>query len=972
MSAHRLPDGRVPVLISTHDEELIRPDAAAIADYVQRTEQNDICTAVAATLLRTRRVRRHRAVIRAADRAELIAGLQALAGGDEHPLVATSPRTPAARMAFVFPGQGSQWPGMAADAYWRIPAYRHQADRCAQAFAAAGLSSPLRYLIGDPPDAWSQVEVQGAQFTHAVSLTQVWRSCGIAPEMTVGHSLGEVAAAYTAGAIGLPEAVAVVAARATVVNRLPGRYGVAVLGVSITDAERMIAETAGWLEISGVNAASSIVVSGERDAVTALVRRARGDHLFVRELPVDFPAHTSALESLRSDWNDLMPAATFCVAPVEFIGSAGGVVSPETNFADYWYANLRNTVRFDRAVAAAIRRGAGAFIELSAHPALLYSLSDLVEDALIVGSGRRDEPIADQLSAGIAAAAVADPAYRWADLIADRRPLPNFPNAPMRAIHLWARPEPLPPLKPALTVAVEQWEPCPRTGARGRQRSPRSVAVMGAGSHGDALAQRLSDAVVAHPDCGLAAAGEAEIAVLVAPDLAQPEALADIDYRRAIGPGCRQVWLITTRGERVHTEEPAAVPMQAALGAMHRSAGYEFPDATFAHLDLPGREIDAQAGLSCVEVLLGQVTEVALRANDAGLTGYTRTLRERAKPSTRALNVPDDVVISGGSGAVGMRYARYCIEQGALRVILLSRKGIEQEDLSRLIGRHTAEVHAPACDITDRRAVAAVADEYGGTSLLVHAAGVARFGPHDQLTDLDFADVFDAKVTGLANLIELWPRRHDCRILLCSSVSGVWGGYGHAAYAAANRMLDALAAQLRVDGLDCSSVRWGLWEGTAIADIDEIRGVQRAGLVVMDPDAAISASLQLGAEDPLIFAANFDRLRVLLENQGTAASFAATREANADTDCDSIAGRSVAEVVRTELAAALRLGGPASVDLNTALVDLGVDSLLALDLRKRLRRGAGRSVPLAKLLGGITGAELIEALAQTELESTRD
>jgi mycobactin polyketide synthetase MbtD len=218
-------------------------------------------------------------------------------------------------------------------------------------------------------------------------------------------------------------------------------------------------------------------------------------------------------------------------------------------------------------------------------------------------------------------------------------------------------------------------------------------------------------------------------------------------------------------------------------------------------------------------------------------------------------------------------------------------------------------------------------------------------------------------------------------------VSGVWGGHGHAGYSAANRLLDVLAGQLRAEGFDCTAVRWGLWQGTGIGGADEIARIERSGLVAMDPDAAIAASLGHHAGDPLIFAADFERLRVFFESQGAPMPFAAPpgpQRRPVQPKDQACGARTVAEVVRAELAAALRLAGPASVDLSAALIDLGLDSLLALDLRKRLRRDIGRSVPLARLLGGITGAELINALqpappaqARTDtrakgLESSRD
>lgn len=989
MSAHRLPDNRVPVLLSAHEEDLIGRDAAAILAYLEHfTGTDDLPAAVAATLLRTRRVRRHRAVVRAADRRELETGLRVLAGGEQHPLVSRSSENSTPRTAFVFPGQGNQWPSMGAEAYQRLSAYRAEAERCAEAFVATGLPSPLSYLLADSGRGWSQIDIQGAQFTHAVSLAQQWRSCGVLPDITVGHSLGEAAAAYAAGTITLPDAVAVVAARATVVSRLPRRYGMAVLGVGADHAARLIAQTSGWLEISAVNSASSSVVSGDRDAVAGIVRRAENHGIFARELAVDYPGHTSKLESLRGMLGDLLPASVFLDAPVEFVSSANGghgghgsIVTAGTDFRDYWYQNLRNTVRFDAAVAAAVQRGAGTFVEMSAHPSLLYALAELAEDAVVVTSGRRDESIVEHLSANIAAAAVANPRYRWSDVagVSDQPLLRGFPTAPMRAIHLWATPEPLPPPPDsALVVAYEEWEPRDRCQPAPSDRACCSVAIIAPESFDsadDPLACQLAEAVAEHHGCEVTSPDEAQIAVLVAPALTHPDVMVaasqirssagQLGYHGAVGPHCRRVWLVTTGGEQVQPGAPIALPAQAALAAMHRSIGFEFPDATFGHLDVPSRSIDATVAHRCVDVLLGDDTEVALR--DIGC--FVRTLRECAEPAPEAVLDTaelDNVVITGGNGTIGLRYARHCIEHGARRVTLLSRRGVDRGVLDRLTEGYPARVHAPACDITDADALSMVADKHAGdgASLLIHAAGAARFAPHDQLADVDIADMFSAKITGLVRLTDVWPLQQRVRILLCSSASGVWGGYGHAAYAASNRMLDILAAQLRSSGLDCVAVRWGLWQGTVIAGADDIARIERSGLVAMEPDAAVTAGLGRHRGDPLILAADFERLRIFFESHGMSMPFTlpATERDGDAADSERGEQRSLTEVVRSEIAAAFSLDGAASVDLNATLVDLGADSMLALDLRDRLRRRIGRSVPAGRLLSGITGAELVEFL----------
>jgi mycobactin polyketide synthetase MbtD len=982
MLARPLPDGRVPILLSAHDETLIGQDARAILDYLDRAgEDNDPTPAVASTLLRLRRVRRHRAIARAADRAELVAGLSALARGDEHPLVARSSKSAGLHIAFVFPGQGNQWPSMGAEAYQRLPAYRAEADRCAHAFVDAGLPSPLPYLTGEREQNWSRTQIQGAQFIHAVSLAGQWRFHGMLPDITIGHSLGEVAAAYVAGTIGLSDAVALVGARAAVVDRLTGRYAMAVLGVGVDEAESVIGEASGWLEVSAVNGPSSTVVSGDHDAVVAATRLARQRGTFAHQLPVDYPGHSSALRPLRTDFAELLPRSAFRDGPVKFVGSAlAAEIGSDVDFAEYWYESLCSTVRFDQAVVAAQKAGADAFVELSAHPSLLYPLAELVDEdsAVIVGSGHRDESVTDVLSASIATVATADPGYRWAETIPtdDRPALRGFPNAPMRAVHLWAAPksstdnarDPA----TALTVAVEDWQQTrlPTTASATRC----GIAI--AGDVAGTLAQRLADAVVAHGGCDVVPANEAEIVAVIAPALdpldvtVAAEQIAgrpDVglsDYSAIIGPRCRVVWLLTAGGERVRADDADVRPAQAALAAMHRSAGFEYPDQTFGSLDLSSRDVDGSTAAAVVDVLLGDATVTALRGS---ARRYVRSFREcRNSTGTRPRDIAavENVVITGGSGAIGLRYARQCVEHGARKVILLSRNGVDPVVLGQLAEGHSAEVHAPACDITDRGALSAVATEYAGSgaSLLVHTAGVAMTRRHSELTGADVAAVCAAKVAGLALMADVWPLRAECRILACSSVFGVWGGHGHVAYAASNRLLDVLAAQLRAKGLDCTAIRWGLWQDAGVVEAGEITRTQRSGLVAMEAEAALNASLGRYAEDPLIFAADFDRLRVFFQSQGTPTPFSAPSKGDAASPDNHFSAKPLADVVRDELAATLHLGDAVSVDPTASLIDLGLDSLLALDLRRRLRRTVGHSAPVAQMLGGITVSELIDVL----------
>jgi mycobactin polyketide synthetase MbtD len=986
MLAQSLPDGRIPVLLSAHHEQLIGQDARAILDYVNRLGgDHDPTVEIASTLLRLRRVRRHRAVVRAADRAELVAALSALAQDDDHPRVSRSSKSIAPVVAFVFAGQGNQWQSMGSDAYRRLAAYRAEADRCAAAFVAAGFASPLPYLQGDHEQEWSRTEIQGAQFIHAVGLASQWKFCGVLPAITVGHSLGEVAAAYVAEKISLADAVALVGARATVVDRLTGHYAMVVLGFGLDEAQALIGEAPGWLEVSAVNGPSATVVSGERDAVVAVAELAQARGVFAQQLVVDYPGHTSALRPLGAELASLLPRSAFRDGPMAFIGSAvGAEVGSDADFSQYWYESLCSTVRFDRAVVAAQKCGADAFIEMSAHPSLLYPLNELVGDdsAVILGSGHRDGSITDVLSANIAAAAVADPHYPWAGaLLAEiQPPLRGFPNAPMRAVHLWAAPERVASTfagaGDSLKVAVEDWQSTQIPTPAAAQRT--GIAIVG----DTTLARLLTAAASTHRGYDTVPSHEAEIVAVVAPVLDQldaTEAVAQIagrddvglpDYDAIVGPRCRAVWLLTAGGERVLPGDAATRPAQAALAAMHRSFGFEFGDQAFGSLDLPTGEIDQRTAAAALDVLLGDPGVLALRADsgDPGLRRYARTLRERREPrADRPLGpaVLENVVITGGSGAIGLRYARYCIEHGASRLILLSRNGIEPGLINRLIGRHHVDVHAPHCDITDRAAVAAVAAEYAGSgaSLLIHAAGTAAASRRAELTGTDVAAVCAAKVLGLAAMADVWPLQPECRILACSSVFGVWGGHGHAAYAASNRILDVLAAQLRATGLDCTAIRWGLWQDAGVVAAAEVTRTERSGLIAMRPESAVAAGLGRFDGDPLIFDADFDRLRIFFESQGIPMPFQSFADSDETPHHNDVDTRPLVDVVYAELAATLQLGESVSIDGTASLIDLGLDSLLALDLRRRLRRAVGHSAPVARMLGGITVDELIAVLS---------
>ncbi|MDC0773158.1 type I polyketide synthase [Streptomyces sp. HD] len=351
--------------------------------------------AVAATLAHHRTHFEHRAVVRASDRAELLTALRALAEDRTDTDLTVGPQQglPAGKLAFVFPGQGSQWPGMARDLLDRDPVFADELDRCDAALRPFTDWSVTSVLRGDAgaPDLDRVDVVQPVLFAVMVSLAAVWRARGVRPDAVVGHSQGEVAAACVAGALSLNDAAAVVALRSQALTELSGTGTMAVVALPHTEVEARLADHDGRIGVAAVNSGRSTVVAGAVDAVEALLTELDRQQIFVRRLDVDYASHTDRVEPLRTTILDELDGVATCPTSVAWYSTVTGEPVTEELEADYWYTNLREPVRFAPTVERMAADGYRYFVELAPHPSLLTALRTVDEDLVAVGSLRRDE-----------------------------------------------------------------------------------------------------------------------------------------------------------------------------------------------------------------------------------------------------------------------------------------------------------------------------------------------------------------------------------------------------------------------------------------------------------------------------------------------------------------------------------------------------------------------------------------------------
>ncbi|WFE35242.1 type I polyketide synthase [Micromonospora sp. WMMD975] len=424
------PDA-APWLLSARTAPALRAQAARLRDLV--ADRPDLDPAgIAAALATTRAVLDHRAVVLAGDRT---AALDALAAGDAPAGVVTGVAAgDPGRVVFVFPGQGSQWVGMAGGLLDASPEFRNRIAECAEALRPH-TDWDLLPVLRDEPGAASldRVDVvQPALFAVMVALARLWESYGVRPDAVVGHSQGEIAAAHIAGVLSLPDAARVVALRSRALGVLAGTGAMASIPLPADRVEARL-EAAGAVTIAAVNGPTATVVAGTPEAVAALVAAAQADGVDARTVPVDYASHCEHVEAVRETLLTSLAGITPQPAEIAFYSTVDGEEpEPAVLDADYWYRNLRRMVRLADVTRLLHERGHRVFVEISPHPILTVPIQETLDEradaapGLTLGTLRRDDGDLVRFHASLARAHVGGVPVDWRIPSGPRVDLPTY------------------------------------------------------------------------------------------------------------------------------------------------------------------------------------------------------------------------------------------------------------------------------------------------------------------------------------------------------------------------------------------------------------------------------------------------------------------------------------------------------------------------------------------------------------------
>ncbi len=950
----------------------------------------------------------------AADRDQAVAGLRALAAGQQATGVVAPQRPGGPGTVFVYSGQGSQWAGMAGRLLADEPVFAAAVAELEGDFVDQ-LGFSLREVIAGGQPVEGSVRVQSVLVGLQLALTTLWRSYGVEPDAVIGHSMGEVSAAVVAGALTAREGLRVIAARSRLMAQLADKGAVALLELDAAATEALIAGHPG-VTVSVYSSPRQTAVAGPAESVDAVIASAREQNIFARRVNMEVASHTAMMDPILGELRTALTGLTPRQPRIPVLSTVENAPAARLFDAEYWVANLRSPVRFSQAVVSA---GAdyGTFIEISPHPLLTRAVSETLDvfdlgNPHSLGTLQRDTHDTVAFHTNLNATYIASPPPGGHP----PEPHPDLPTTPWRHGRYWidefpaAHPHgfearsrrqvvgsadsPVPP--DWLYEPTWQVRPLPAsdTAATG------SWLVVGDSE----LAAELGRGVDRVADAGtLRAALDGVDHVVFAPqvdadgfDVGSAYALFN-EARSLVAelisiPAPPRLFIVTRNAQPVIAGDRAN-PAHAVLWGLGRTLALETPEIWGGLVDLDesmpavltGRLVGDEAGAGDGE------DQVVYRAGERHVPRLQPTA---ATTSDTMLGNATSQLVIGATGHIGPHLIRQLAGMGAGTIVAVSRHpGDRLDDLRLELASAGTTLVPVAADATDETAMAALFGRFGSELPPLEGVYLAAFagGPVTlaDMTDDDVTTMFAPKLDALAVLHRLSLRTKVRHFVLFSSISGLLGSRWLAHYTATSSFLDTFAYARRNLGLPATVVNWGLWKSLADKESDAGQVMANAGLEPMPDEAAIRAlpmvmaagapvrSAVVDADWPLLAAAYRTRGAVRIIDDvltGGAATGAVESEFGRRLrECaPELRREMLADHIGTAAAAVMGLSPEKRPDPDSGFFQLGMDSLMSVTLQRQLSAGLGIDLPASLIYEYPTISSLTEALYERLGLATED
>jgi amino acid adenylation domain-containing protein len=1012
----------------------------------------------------------HRLVISTNSKADAVSALKAFIAGESSPALLQGKKQAGRRprIVFVLSGQGGLWRGMGCDLLEREPAFLAAVEECDRAIAEVSGWSVIEALRVDGSESrLDHAEfAQPAQFALQVGLAALWRSWGVVPDAVVGHSLGEVAAAHLAGALSLRDAARVAVERGRAMQRAAGSGSTAAVALSAADTTHAIDGKADRIFIASLNGPSSTTVSGDAEAIDGFVASLAMKGIFAKRLDVDLAFHSPAMDFPRRKLTETLAGLAPSDTSIPLISTVTGhaIAGRELN-AEYWGRNLRQPVLFSAAVESLLDQDHDLFIEIGPHPILSRSLVEqalhLGRPATVLPSLRRTTSGRETLLRSLAQLYVRGLDPDWARIETEGR-FVRLPSYPWQRTRFWcdAPQSTQIAIEPRRNGSLRATQGADAASAdaksilahvRWRDKEPAAGLTAKNGKAGRwaivADAHGIGEAIKSHFDvlgisCALLSPDALELdasrpaqitafagcrGILYLPGLnvrPTPDQDAEslhgalthslwllarlADRIASIGDGPKpRVWVVTRGAQGIVAGEALPGVLQAALWGLGRSIAVEHPAIWGGLIDL---DPDAPGG--CLAALTHELLhpqtddQVAFRGGRRWVARLVRGEPVASEPRTLT-RLDGSYVITGGLGGLGLRVARWLVDRGAKRLVLIGRRALPArstwaslapDDLAssavaavRELEAQGATVMIFSADVADERRMADVFEQcrewLPPIRGIIHAAGLVSDDSTSADTVEQWQQILRPKITGAQVLHRLTQELRLDWFVNFSSIASLLGAK-ELSYAAANAFLDAQAHQHAAQSHTTLTVNFGPWDALGMAATEHrSRGFRVLGIQPLDPERALAALgrlIESGQSQAAVADVDWFTLKTLYQNRPERTLLEEIVESSPSSrrQAESNDGRfawrelppshqrqALADAIRGRIAQVLGYAAE-RIELDRPLNTMGLDSLMAMELGSGLRADLGISLTLPSLLQGPTIHELIDLVLDAQQELT--
>ncbi|KAI9147475.1 Reducing polyketide synthase swnK [Paramyrothecium foliicola] len=857
----------LPFLLSGDTDASLRGQAAALHKHIESDTSQQHLHNIAYSLAVTRTHFRKRTVIMATEKSSLLKQLEAVANHKSPILTTDGIVSGTSKLAMLFSGQGSQWPGMGKNLCGIFPSFDKSMREIAEEFSQE-LEIPLLEVMWAEPGSTKSVLLnrtdfaQPALFTLEVALWRLWKALGVTPDFVLGHSLGELVVAHVAGILSLPDACRLVAARGRLMEAQSGNYSMAAVEATATEMKQIIDQHnyGDRVDIALFNTPTQTVISGSTDAVECIAAEHRKHGRMAKIVVTGHAFHSCHMDGMLADFQAVVDTVRFHPPQASIISSLdGGLVNNDRlNTPQYWLEQVRRPVRFSDAIQTLASHGVNVFIELGPEPVLcgmgaetLSNQAESQSNIWLSSLSRRTEGTL-LFHQSVGQLYVQNMAINWKTyfepLTCHRVQLPTYVFQRNYVLKNDVKAQPSHVAKALINGS--QIGNYTETLLQGNQPQSqfeiiwRPVHVSDAENHGTwGLVVSADDSAwAANVRSTLSGAGmqilqiehlehagklegliylwDSDADVVIQTQELLPKALSQLQVAAQAQFTTPLVWI--TRGAVGTGMQMDDQSMRLGAGpllwGLMRTARNEHPELNLRLVDL-----DVQTTIIAIlsALRLNTEPECAVREGRV-LVPRMQHVKQLTPISAQHSLVRKDgaVLITGGLGYFGAHVARWLVAKHGVRdLVLTSRHGMNAHGAEQLISELSnfgARVDVLTSDIAELDNVTTIIAMFSADRPLrgiVHAAGVVDSGVLLGMTQERCEKTIAPKAHGALFLHQSTRNMDLDFFIMVSSISGVMGMPGLANYAAANTFLDALAHMRRAQGLPGTSIAFGTLAG---------------------------------------------------------------------------------------------------------------------------------------------------------------